>query len=267
MSVPDTHPTATLDNGLFDQAMSYERSSGTQMHQGRRLLQLVRCPPGSRVLDVGCGTGSLTLALADTLPNCRVDAIDISGKMVLMARTRADTNSRIHYQTCDLMQYAPAWAYNVVFSNATMHWVLPTVPAYRQLFSLLASGGLLVVGQGGAGNYQGLWRCAQQVIKLTGRAAHFQGWSYPASYPTKLQMEKMLSRIGFSDIEVRSEQSDGTELPTLYRDFSEAGLLPVMARLPLDDQPVFRDQFLAHAEHTQPSRYTHRLVITARRPS
>src|SRR5262245_45274464 len=55
------------------------------------LVDAVRAASGSRVLDVGCGTGSATLAVARLLrATGRCTGIDISDPMIAAARSRAE---------------------------------------------------------------------------------------------------------------------------------------------------------------------------------
>src|SRR5581483_5962430 len=55
------------------------------------LVEAVAAGPADRVLDVGCGTGSTTLAIARRLgPNSRCTGLDISEPMIFAARARAE---------------------------------------------------------------------------------------------------------------------------------------------------------------------------------
>ncbi len=67
---------------------------------GERELRVIRplVPPGSTVLDYGCGTGRTTLDLLRR--GCRVTAYDLSGGMLALARARARGKlcSRVRYR-------------------------------------------------------------------------------------------------------------------------------------------------------------------------
>jgi trans-aconitate methyltransferase len=72
-----------------DDAAAYERLMG---RWSRRLavpfldFAAIGNPPA--ILDVGCGTGSLTLALADAVGGAQITGIDLSQAMVDHARSR-----------------------------------------------------------------------------------------------------------------------------------------------------------------------------------
>ncbi|MEL0209038.1 MAG: class I SAM-dependent methyltransferase [Novosphingobium sp.] len=53
------------------------------------LLAAISSEPGSRIVDIGCGAGELSLAVARARPDADVTGIDISGDLVEAARARA----------------------------------------------------------------------------------------------------------------------------------------------------------------------------------
>src|SRR5512135_883468 len=67
-----------------------EHTDATLAPVSDALLALAAPRTGERVLDVGCGCGAATLALARAVgPTGRVDALDISAPMLAEARARA----------------------------------------------------------------------------------------------------------------------------------------------------------------------------------
>ena len=54
----------------------------------RRLVAQVKPLPDQRILDVGCGTGTLTLLLKRAAPNAVVIGLDADPTMLRIARTK-----------------------------------------------------------------------------------------------------------------------------------------------------------------------------------
>lgn len=262
-------PTAgSASRILFDAAGDYDRSSTTQLAQGGRLLDGLALAGGERILDAGCGTGALTIQLAQIAPTLRVTGVDISPEMVKLAAehaTEAGVNN-VTFEAVDILALGWREEYDVVFSNATMHWALPAEKGYRKLYDALARGGQLAVHQGGRGSYRGLWQCAIALITERNLAKHFVNWTYPAYYPAGDELEALLQDVGFVDVSVQSYESDGSEYSGLIRDFSNAGLLPFLDRLPESERDGFKREFVRIAERDQVDLYTHRLFAFGRRP-
>jgi SAM-dependent methyltransferase len=89
----------------------------------QRIVQLAELRDGEDVLDAGCGTGLTILRIAEQYPGCRVYGIDLSPKMIEVARDDAaehglDVNLRVG-SIIDLPY--PDAAFDVVLTNLMFH--------------------------------------------------------------------------------------------------------------------------------------------------
>ncbi len=110
------------------------------------LLRLVKRREGLRVIDLGCGTGEITRRLADALPGSDVVGLDSSPEMLANATTQARPGVRFELGTIEAAAGAPAAGeWDVIFSNAALHWVDNHQALIPRLFALLRPGGQLVV--------------------------------------------------------------------------------------------------------------------------
>lgn len=103
---------------------------------------------GPRVADIGCGTGSLSLLLAEN--GCDVIGLDLSPAMVERARAKArDAGLDIDFLVGDGAEPAlDAGSFDVVLSRHVV-WALPDPEdALQRWVSLLAPGGRLVLVEG-----------------------------------------------------------------------------------------------------------------------
>ena len=73
------------------------------------------------ILDLGCGDGSLTEQLAQLVPNGSVLGIDASNGMITTAQKRVKQN--LVFMKMDINMIDFQNKFDVIFSNATLHWI------------------------------------------------------------------------------------------------------------------------------------------------
>lgn len=121
----------------------YERFRRERAQPFRDLLALVKPRPGMRVLDLGCGTGEPTAELHDALGAFETVGVDSSDAMLAKAAPRA--RGGLRFEKGDLGAFSSPATWDLVFSNAAVHWV-PDHPAlFARLAAVLAPGGQLAI--------------------------------------------------------------------------------------------------------------------------
>lgn len=101
---------------------------------------------GSRVLDVGCGTGNFSIKLAGY--GCHVTGVDLSEKMLEIAKSKAKREKRdITFLPMDVYHLKfPDGYFDDVFSMAAFEFIKKPKKAYNEMFRVLKPGGRLLIG-------------------------------------------------------------------------------------------------------------------------
>ncbi len=102
-------------------ATTYDRVSAPQQLWAAEQLDGLALRGDEVVLDAGCGSGKVTLELAARVPNGRVYAVDAAPSMVEHARQALGDRATVSCQ--DLVELELPEPVDLVFSNATFHWI------------------------------------------------------------------------------------------------------------------------------------------------
>jgi len=105
------------------------------------LATVVTINQGSRLLEIGCGTGQATLPLAEF--GCHVSAVDLGANMVRIARRKLDRFRRVEVHHATFEDWPlPEQAFDVVFCATAFHWIDPAT-RYVKSAGALRTGGIL----------------------------------------------------------------------------------------------------------------------------
>jgi trans-aconitate 2-methyltransferase len=120
----------------------YERFRDERKRPFFELLSRVDATAPAQVVDLGCGTGDLTLVLAERWRAAWVSGVDSSEAMVAEA-SRREVPGRVRFELADLADWKPSAPVDVLVSNAALHWLPDHAALLSRLVSLLAPGGVL----------------------------------------------------------------------------------------------------------------------------
>ena len=112
-------------------------------------------PPGSRVLEAGCGVGAQTITLAGNSPGARFTAVDISPASVAAAEKKIGRAgyTNVHFEQGDIFNLAfPVGSFDHIFVCFVLEHLARPHNALACLKKLLKRGGTMTVIEGDHGS-------------------------------------------------------------------------------------------------------------------
>jgi len=188
----DALNTGVASTSKWD-AADYARVGGFVAELGGAALDLLDPQPGERILDVGCGEGTLTRKMIER--GATVLGIDNSPEMI--AAARANGVDALLLAAEDLHFFAE---FDAAFSNATLHWVLHKQQAARAIFRALKAGGRFAGEMGGEGNLKKLREALDEELIIRGYLPPVEASNW---YASPEEFAAVYDAAGFREIDAR----------------------------------------------------------------
>jgi ubiquinone/menaquinone biosynthesis C-methylase UbiE len=176
----------------FDDAADHGLGDARTRDAWRQLLRAHLPPPPRRIADLGSGTGTLSLLLAEE--GYSVDGVDFSHEMVARAVAKAGHLDGVTFTEADAADPPlPQAAYDVVLCRHVL-WAMPDpAAALRRWLDLLAEGGTLVLIEGFWSNGAGLTGAQTlDLVEGTNRSASLRELDDPILWGRPVEDERYL---------------------------------------------------------------------------
>ncbi len=184
--------SAAVSTSKWD-AGDYARVGRFVAELGGAALDLLDPKPGERILDVGCGKGTLTKRVLER--GATVLGIDNSPQMI--AAARANGVDALLLAAEDMQFFAE---FDAAFSNAALHWVLEKEQAARAIFRALKPGSRFAGEMGGEGNLEKLREALDEELIIRGYVPPVEASNW---YASPDEFARVYEAAGFDEIDAR----------------------------------------------------------------
>lgn len=226
---------------VFD-GEKYKQASEQQKAWGRKLIAEFQFEGHEQILDLGCGDGILTAELAKLVPDGFALGIDASQSMIETAR-KYNAGTNVRFELLDINEIKFESEFDLIFSNATLHWIKTHEKLLNNVFIALKDNGSVRFQFAGDGNCLNLLRILKEVISATEYLSYFREFDWPWYMPTDDEYKALLDEVPFTEKKVWSEDADKNfeDSEAMIKWIDQPSLVPFLGYVGEEDRQCFRD--------------------------
>lgn len=188
----------------------YARHSRGQEQWARELIAQLDLRPDDRVLDIGCGDGRNTAAIAAAVPSGRVVGTDLSADFIAYAQQHypPQQHPNLRFRQCDMRALDHGAEFDVVFSNAALHWVRDHRPVLAGISCALVQGGRCLLQMGGGNNAAEVIGAIEALAATKRWSKFFAGFVSTYGFHQPDDYRRWLLDAGLTPVDVRLIEKD-----------------------------------------------------------
>lgn len=235
-------------------ADEYAKYSSGQEKWAKELLAKLKLNGNEAVLDLGCGDGRITVEIAAMVNNGSVIGVDNSEEMIKLAKERYPAEKYINFSfmVMDAKEIKFTGKFDVVFSNAALHWVDDHKKVLEGINRSLKPGGRFLIQTGGTGNAAAAFETLREMTELAEWEPYLKGARSPYNFFSNSDYEKLVPETGFNPVRIELLSKDmvhkGIEG---FKGFIRTTWLPFTQRIPEEK----REQFITETAELYVKKY------------
>jgi len=226
-------------------AVDYAKSSSVQQQWARELFHKLHLKGSEILLDIGSGDGKVTAEIASHLPSGSVIGIDSSEDMIKLAQSMfsADAFTNLRFQREDASSLPFENEFEIVFSNAALHWVFDHRPVLKGIYKSLKHGGRILLQMGGRNNAYEVEIMMKKLIDRKEWSRYFVGFSFSYGFYGPDEYKTWLCEAGLVTKRVELIPKDAAHQGISgFKSWIRTTWLPYTQRIPEERKEMFISQ-------------------------
>ena len=193
-------------------AADYAANSVVQQTWARELIAKLNLRGDEHILDVGCGDGKVSAELARAVSRGSATGVDASPQMIGFAKKNFATTEfpNLRFRVMDARKIKFDRRFDLIFSNAALHWVDDHQGILRGAGSVLKTGGRLMISCGGKGNAADVFTALRPEMRRARWRNFFRQMPTPYFFHAPEDYKNWLPRFGFKIQNLQLTPKDAT---------------------------------------------------------
>lgn len=187
-------------------ASGYQSVASLQAAIATEQLSRLRLGEGDRVLDIGCGDGKITAAIAARVPQGWVLGVDPSQNMITFAQKHyTSVHPNLHFEVGDARNLRYHAEFDQIVSFNALHWVPEQDAALRSIRMALKPQGQALLRFVPEGPRESIEDVIEAVCQLPQWVGYFQDHQKPYFHPTPAAYRALAEANGLEVVRVHLE--------------------------------------------------------------
>jgi trans-aconitate 2-methyltransferase len=222
-------------------AQEYDRLSALQATMAAEVLALLRLKSNERVLDVGCGNGKVTAAIAERVPQGSVLGVDASADMISFAKEHWPAGRpNLQFAVADARHLPFKAEFDLVVSFNALHWITEQALPLQAIHRALKPDGKAQLRLVPKSQRKSIEDVIEETCRLPRWAGHFNGFHDPYLHLTPEQYADLARQQNFRVLSVNtSDKAWDFESRATFLAFSKVTMIEWTQHLPEPDRPAF----------------------------
>lgn len=221
-------------------AKDYSKNASAQFKWAMELLDTITLTGNEAILDVGCGDGKITHVISEAVPEGRVVGMDSSEDMIGLAQdTYADNEPQLSFYHGDASNLPHEYEFDLVFSNACLHWVQDHRPVLAGIARALKPGGHALLQMGGKGNVQTVRTAVYETFARDPWQPYFADYVSSHFFHGDEEYGGWLEEAGLTPSRLSLIPKDMVHTPDEFEGWFRTTWLPYIQRVPEEQREAF----------------------------
>jgi trans-aconitate 2-methyltransferase len=178
-------------------ASGYNRESTLQQTMAQEQLAMLTLTGTERILDVGCGDGKITAAIAERVPSGSVMGVDPSSDMVAFAADHFSTHTNLRFAVADARRLPYRNEFDLAVSFNALHWVPEQGEALASIHAVLKPNGRAMLRLVPDGKRESLEDVIEEIRKQPRWSSHFASFNKPYLHLSAEEYRALAEKTGF----------------------------------------------------------------------
>ncbi len=222
-------------------ASEYDRVSALQATMAAEVLALLKVKSNERVLDVGCGNGKVTAAIAERVAQGYVVGVDASAEMVAFASEHWTVSQpNLKFAVADGRHLPFQHEFDLIVSFNALHWIADQALPLQAIHRALKPTGRAQLRLVPKGQRKSIEDVIEETCRSPRWAGYFSGFHDPYLHLTPEQYADLARQQNFRVLSVNtSDKAWDFESRATFLAFSKVTMIEWTQHLPEADRVAF----------------------------